>query len=190
MRSFNKSNTIQKNQQQNKTSFNTPENQPSSTQYQKESIIEKKLTSNELSTQQNTPIPAEEMPAKWPKFLTNLKNSHPNIFTILRDSQLQSCNNNSCVIQLNQPVQFFIDKLNESQYKTIVTNELSKFYNKSLTFELNTQQQQSPTTQQKISTVKQESTTPNSTPKDTNTIISSKEKSLNDIVSLFEGAIV
>ena len=61
-----------------------------------------------------------------------------------------------------------------NQYKTIVTNELSKFYNKSLTFTLDTQKS-NPKQINKTSKIKQKPIDANSTQKNTATIITSKE---------------
>jgi len=153
---------------------------------------------------QNTTPAAQSLPdfqTQWNSFLSNLKSNAPNLYSILRESKIINKQDNKLQIELIQPIQFFIDKLNEQQYKTILENHLSKFFNQKLSYFINqtaepvkagttsiTQQAvvQNPATNSTDESQPQAQTAPEPLPTSENP----QEKSIQDIITIFEGSLV
>lgn len=132
---------------------------------------------------------AMSVTTQWTSFLNHLKKTHTGLYTILRESRVMTCVDQTIEIELFQPAQFFVEKLHESSQKKRLETELETFFKEAYTFA--------------IAGMKKVATLCSPTPQETraeaplapqNNHASATEEikdvSLNAIVDLFDGRVV
>lgn len=113
----------------------------------------------------------------WAGFLDTLKSKRYSLYTILNNATFKTVTDTHVVVQLAQSFKFFIEKLNEPDNQTLISEIIKTHFNRPL----------------KLSTSDQVTThpsTPTSQSATPSTQADSSNKPLNDIIHLFDGSLV
>ena len=145
----------------------------------------------------NEAVSISGIQGQWSTFLTVLKEKNSGLYTILASATPVSLDGSCLKLQLKQYVQFFVEKLKESSYQQAFEALLSDFFKQTLSFEiLSPDDMPSYSVPAGSSATAQDAAPANasaelsSNPVEQAPVQSAKDETINEIVSIFEGAIV
>jgi hypothetical protein len=133
---------------------------------------------------------ADNVHAQWSNVLVTIKKQKPSLFMILQGSRVIEVTPSEVVLQLHQNYKFFHEKIKESPHQSLLEQVLQTHFGRPLRIALGRATAAAPT----VSAPNAGSAaTPSSSPTATTPPApspSQKSRSVNDIVSLFEGTLV
>ncbi len=125
---------------------------------------------------------------QWGPLLIHIKGSHTGLFTILRQSTVAKFEGSKLTIKLFRPVQFFVEKLMESSYKSAFKTFLKEFFNQDLDFSVLDMTQKA--TSLDASEEQKQGDMSSSVQASSQDTDPTEELTINAIVSLFEGKVL
>jgi DNA polymerase-3 subunit gamma/tau len=134
---------------------------------------------------------ADDVQAQWHNVLVTIKKQKPSLFMILQGSRVVEVTSSEVVLQLHQNYKFFHEKIKESAHQSLLEQVLHTNFGRPLRIALGgataTPTVSAPNA---TSAAAPSSSTTATTPETPAPSPSQKSRSVNDIVSLFEGTLV